>query len=469
MPVVLPITLCFISGYLAVSLGWPAARRGEDLLLRGSLTVGFGIAIFSLYFVVSRLLDLSFFPALKLLPFLVLIAVLAARKKGSRIEGRAREDIALPLWCHRALFCSVVFAVLAALHSLLRRAIAHPHGDGWDAFAIWNLHARFLFLGGPDWRNGFTALIPWSHPDYPVLLPAAIAHFWSYLGSDNPLVPAVISVIFALITLALLYSSLYRLRGANAAMLGTLTLASTPFFISQGASQCADVPLSFYFLATIALLCLQSWHVHGSNGIIALAGLSAGCAAWTKNEGILFLFAAIVGQVFVLFTKRKPEPSMRQSRAFLSFISFVLGAIPFVVLILWFKHLAPPVDLFSTPASIPAKLMTFNRYWVILNWYVKEFFRFGEWWIVPGTVLLAILYLTNTSKPPQPLTLAYRASAWSLGLTLAGYFAIYVITPRELQWHLRTSLNRLFLQLWPSVIFLLFSSVSFRSFDNVSK
>src|SRR5579872_404851 len=468
MSVVLPITLCLLSGYVAVSLGWPAGRRGEDLLLRCSLSAGFGIGIFSLYFAVFRLLDLSSFPILKLLALLAFIAVVAARKKGSRTEDPARKDIILPLRYHRVLFCSVLFAVFAALHSVLRRAIAHPHGDGWDAFAIWNLHARFLFLGGASWRDGFTALIPWSHPDYPLLLPAAIAHFWSYLGNANPIVPAVISVTFAFITLALLYSSLYRLRGVNAAMLATLTLASTPFFVSQGASQCADVPLSFYFLATITLFCLHSQHVQSASGIIALAGLSAGCAAWTKNEGILFLFAAIVGQLLALFTRRHPAPSRGQSEAFLSSISFVLGSIPFFVLSVWFKHLAPPVDLFSTPASMPAKLMDSSRYWVILNWYAKEFFRFGEWWIVPGTVLLAVLY-TMTSKPTPPLTLAYRASAWCLGLTLAGYFAIYVITPNELHWHLRTSLNRLFLQLWPSVIFLFFSSVSFRSFNNVSK
>jgi hypothetical protein len=58
---------------------------------------------------------------------------------------------------------------------------------------------------------------------------------------------------------------------------------------------------------------------------------------------------------------------------------------------------------------------------------------------------------------------AQRASIWTLGLTLAGYFAIYVITPNELYWHLRFSLNRLFLATWPSVLFLFFSSVSFRS------
>jgi hypothetical protein len=39
---------------------------------------------------------------------------------------------------------------------------------------------------------------------------------------------------------------------------------------------------------------------------------------------------------------------------------------------------------------------------------------------------------------------------------LAGYFFVYVMTPLDLGYHLATSLNRFFLQLWPSVIFLFF-------------
>jgi hypothetical protein len=49
-------------------------------------------------------------------------------------------------------------------------------------------------------------------------------------------------------------------------------------------------------------------------------------------------------------------------------------------------------------------------------------------------------------------------------LTLAGYFFIYLITPRDIYWHLRFSLNRLFLQLWPSAIFLFFVALGSKPF-----
>ena len=37
-----------------------------------------------------------------------------------------------------------------------------------------------------------------------------------------------------------------------------------------------------------------------------------------------------------------------------------------------------------------------------------------------------------------------------------GYFFVYVLTPLDLNYHLLTSLNRLFLQLWPGVLFVVF-------------
>jgi hypothetical protein len=61
---------------------------------------------------------------------------------------------------------------------------------------------------------------------------------------------------------------------------------------------------------------------------------------------------------------------------------------------------------------------------------------------------------------------AVRASAAALLLTLAGYFFIYLITPRDIYWHLRFSLNRLFIQLWPSAIFLFFVALGSKPFSS---
>ena len=39
-----------------------------------------------------------------------------------------------------------------------------------------------------------------------------------------------------------------------------------------------------------------------------------------------------------------------------------------------------------------------------------------------------------------------------LVLLTIGYFFVYVLTPRDLSWHLQTSLERLMLQAWPLAV-----------------
>ena len=89
------------------------------------------------------------------------------------------------------------------------------------------------------------------------------------------------------------------IRGRSQAMLGGLMLTGTPYFLIHGASQYADVPLGFFFLATLTLFCLQDRFPKHSRGVLVLAWMTAGMAAWTKNEGLLFLLAIVVARFAV--------------------------------------------------------------------------------------------------------------------------------------------------------------------------
>lgn len=458
------VILCALLGYLVVAPSWNGATGGLAVLFDSCLGLCFGIGTFSVTFLIASALNAThiFKADLFVITLLAAIRLVARRRRGQRLLAQA-SDSDLPSPLRLPLISAFGFSICVAAYALAARAIAHPHGNGWDAFAIWNLHARFFFLGESHWRDGLSSLIPWSHPDYPPLLPAAIAHFWSYLDSDSTLVPVVVGLAFTTATAVFLYASLAISRGHNSAMLGTLTLLSTPFFIEQGTAQYADIPLSFFFLATLVLLNL-GWSI-GSRRLLLLSGLAAGFAAWTKNEGLLLFLSSIIGQALSsLLDKRSVGPgSLRRMT------TFCAGTAPLLALIIWYKHLAPPGDLFASPASMLAKATTFSRYWVVLQWYGKEFLRFGGWWIVPLTVALLVLYFVFPHGQSEEERVARRASIWTLGLILAGYFAIYVITPNELYWHLRFSLNRLFLAIWPSFIFLFFTSVSLRTRAEASK
>ena len=49
-------------------------------------------------------------------------------------------------------------------------------------------------------------------------------------------------------------------------------------------------------------------------------------------------------------------------------------------------------------------------------------------------------------------------SFYYLPIILAGFYTIYLITPLDLAWQLQTSADRLLLQLWPTILLLLFIS-----------
>jgi hypothetical protein len=460
MALALPALLCVASGFALVSMWW--SRRGEivsDLILRASLAIGYGLGVFSVVFVLARALGVSNI----VIPDLVVVAasilaflVLRNRGRASTVAAPRAEVLELPKWLDRIIVAAFGVSLCAAIYSAFMRTLAHPHGEGWDAFSIWNLHARFLFLSGTRWRDGFSTIIPWSHPDYPLLLPAAIAHFWSYLGHDDASIPDAIGFLFTFSTVGLLFSALWTLRGRTTAMLGGLALLTTPFFIELGTSQYADVPLAFFILATITLLCLHDDPTgrgddSRSRGLIVLAGLGAGFAAWTKNEGLLFLCAILVAR-FVMLVR----PQSRGDRA-VAFAILLAAIAPMFFLIAWFKHsIAPPGDLFSDISTAMRKALDPTRYGAILKWYGKEFLRFGHWLLIPGTILLAGLSAAPGFRRSQVSQSCVRSSAFALVLTLAGYFAVYLITPYDLYWHLRFSLGRLFMQLWPSTVFLFF-------------
>ena len=474
MTLALAVFLCLASGYLISALGWPRRPSQSDFLALSFLACGSGLGLFSFVYVLSRAAGNAHLIATDVAIFgSLLVTFLLTRNR--RPVHLAETGTGWPpgFAARRTLTAVFLLALATALYASITRLIVHPHGEGWDAFSIWNLHARFLFRNGSAWSAGFSPLIPWSHPDYPLLTPGAIAHFWTYLGHETQAVPAVIAIVFTFATVGLLFSSLALLRGRIAATLAALALLTTPFFIEQGTSQYADVPLSFFILAAVSLLCLHDAFAEtGSDGakrLLILAGVNAGFAAWTKNEGILFLAALIAARALTALRKATRGPQRPIASATRKVLPLLLGMAPALLVIVWFKHfVAPPGDLFHDRALAIHKLFEPARYGVVLRWYAKEFLRFGDWLLIPGTLLLIVFYLllNREAEPPaHGLAGGFATSYFALSFTLAGYFVIYLITPRDLYWHLRNSLNRLFLQLWPSAIFLFFLLIT----SNVKK
>jgi hypothetical protein len=201
-------------------------------------------------------------------------------------------------------------------------------------------------------------------------------------------------------------------------------------------------------------------------GPLLLAGCAAGFAAWTKNEGLLFLLSIAAARLLLWIRPMKEkEVDGAASESGLPFriaVAPLLAALlPGLLLVAYYKHtIAVPGDLFSDPATAFPKLLIPSRYWIVFAGFVKGFFRFGHWLLIPGTLVLTGLYIVLGRDIRYTRRPGFHTAAVALALTCMGYFAVYLITPYDIYWHLRFSLTRLFLQLWPSAVFLFALSLS---------
>jgi hypothetical protein len=212
----------------------------------------------------------------------------------------------------------------------------------------------------------------------------------------------------------------------------------------------ADVPLGFFFLAGIATLCVGDRLSPENARPFVLTGLAAALSAWTKNEGTLFLAALVLASVAVLARRRDRGGLAARG------LAFGCGLLPVLPLALYVKkHFAPRDLMLVWNAERLHDLIEWRRYWQIFEAFGFAILSFGNW-PLQVTPLLVFYALLLGIDPEQP---RHRSSWIALGaavLTLAGYVFVYVTTPQDLAWHLRTSLQRVLLQLWPSAVFLFF-------------
>ncbi|MBI1922558.1 MAG: hypothetical protein HYS23_15925 [Geobacter sp.] len=415
-----------------------------------SLAVGTGLGFSSCTYFAWLVLNGSagdFFSFADAMLFLgIILCVTVCNKKSSHSPS---PSIPMPdqlnKQIHRFLAIVFCFLLVSAIAIFVAISILGPHG-GWDACMIWNLRARFLFRGGVHWNNAFSGLLYWPyHTDYPLLIPANVARGWTYIGKETQAMPAMIGLLFTFATIGLLLSSLTILKCRSLGLLAAVIMLGTSRFLMHGTSQYADVPLGFYFLAAIALLFLQG--VFPSNYIpILLAGMMSGFSCWTKNEGLLFFASFVAAYLIAIPGATARDKKLRQ----LAFFTF--GSLPMLLILLYFKlSIVPPNDLFSAleVMKIVQNLTNPDRHYQILKQLMI---------VVQGSfplvMLFPFLYYFGFDISRHRFELC--VSALTICLVISGYIGVYLISPYNLQWHIATSLERLLIQLLPSIVFIQF-------------
>ena len=453
---ILSFLIPILIGFFLISILMPREESIAHFWMRVCLGIGIGFGIVScIFFVWLALFD----PANKGFIFVEIIVFVCLavmyfgiRKKRTNFKSLTR----LMEIKNRDRVLAVVFllCLLVGIIIFILLTLSNPHGS-WDAWAIWNMRARFIFRGGGLWKDTFSPLIGWSHPDYPLFLPGAIARSWDWVGIETPAVPAIIAGIFSLATVGLVMTGITLLRSKTTGLLAGIVLLGTPLFIRQGASQYADVPLSFFILATFVLFFLQERRVK-RNLLLVLAGIMAGFCCWIKNEGLLFLISINISFWLILSLTKGPRIYLKR------LWPFILGILPILIILSYFKtRIAPSISevLLQDSQLIWIKILDFSRYFKVLKAFGRQIFEFGGGFlgIVPLLALYSLLVGIKIDKKDRNMI---AVSLVTLSLILVGLFGVYITTPYDLTWHLSTSLERLLLQLWPSFLFVYFMMIS---------
>ena len=195
------------------------------------------------------------------------------------------------------------------------------------------MRARFLSRAGSDYAVGFTESVGIPHPDYPLLLPGLVAQWWLALGAESVTVPAVIAAVFTASTIAMPAIALTILRGRAIGITAALILLGIPFLMVAGASQLADIEVAAYIAAaSIAVTFGLEGPYLRNLAWFALAGLACSSAAYTKNEGHLFLVSFMVALIL------RPASVAKRAPRLATVSWFALGAAPFAILGFYMKH-----------------------------------------------------------------------------------------------------------------------------------
>ena len=444
---VLVFSPSMLAGILIVHLLWPE-RGWKAGWVKIFLGIGLGLGQASLLDFIYMLLfsNENGFLFVQLTLFVILLIVVIIRERKNlqltlpRVQFSRWQIILLA-----GLLIVIILSALSAVNVWARE----PHG-AWDAWMTYNRDARFIYRDQSGWLESFShQMDPIFHSDYPLQLGMDTAWAWQAVGQETQRVPIVLSGLFMLACAGLLGSSLNLTKSLGQASIALILLLGSSLIGNEGAAQRADLPLAYFFLGTIVLIYLYA--SSKKPGLLILAGFMAGCAAWTKNEGSLFVLVTFPA-LFIAFFRQKPWRVLGW---------YLLGlAFPMIIVLYFKEFLAPPSDVLGNGITRSIQqALDISRHITILKSFGADILSFGGWGIGILPILLAYALIFKLA-PAFELRSAYLAIGLILILQTIGYYGIYLITPYDLQWHIDFSLSRLVFQLYVPFLFLFFTIVT---------
>ncbi len=322
---------------------------------------------------------------------------------------------------------------------------------GWDAQYFWNLKAKFMYRQPAEWQGLFSSVLDWAHPDYPLLLPGAIAAGWHAAGNELLIWPPAIDLLFVLSFCFLIVWYLGTQASWTVAFLAGSYFLTVPMYRFWSTTQYADIPLGFFFSgAAVFLICARRF---SSLRLFFLSGICTGLAAWTKNEGLFFIGWMLLLLSGLLITQKNPwKVKQKTLLIFLLGLAAGLSATGFAKMFLGLEG----GEYLGSGRSLPEY---WNALWAdpektrIISMSFLAFKASGQWlglWLLASAAL--VLSGPHTWKK-------YRWIFPALILMIeTGYFVVLHWAPSEIRFQISVSLLRLLLHTGGLAVLFLFET-----------
>ncbi len=400
---------------------------------RFGLAYGLGLAIFTFGTFLSSFLGAPFNKYTLLVVVLVLLGAIWG------IKGKKRIGLDFKITWDRPTLAAIILGIIILLVGLssLFESVVRPIYT-WDALAIWGTKGKAIFsLGNIQAVKDYGA-----QSYYPLNIPIAMAIFYHF---GEPFVKSIFPFYFVAM-LAVFYGSLKRCGCGKVGLVGTLMLAVTPFVFFHSTIAYANLPMAFYYMASV--IYLYQFFKNNNRSFLILSSVLLGVGYWTRSDGLIWIFPSLaVLAVYALKKRRWLEPVLYLA----PILIFVLPWSIFARYVIEVRSPYLTSALESIKQVFTLKIDTAHL-WEILRYFGGQVFIKETWLVVRGVLgwgyiwlfffSILALYCTRIGKYSYLLSL--------IGLDILVLFFIYYAAGLDgrLSWFLETGFNRITLHLW---------------------
>lgn len=177
----------------------------------------------------------------------------------------------------------------------------------WDSWIHWSSGAKFFFhnkglvldysQNEHYFGNGYRYI------GHPILFP--LLQVWTalWIGEFHEVYVKIWSAFYLTGILGILFYAIRKETTWFYSLIAIYLFSGLPLFIYHGTDAYSDLPLSFYVL--VSTIYFFKYLRTGDKRVLLLSGISLAMAAFTKNEGLIFLAAISLALFFHVIIEKK--------------------------------------------------------------------------------------------------------------------------------------------------------------------